>query len=80
MQDAPAGLADDGEGFDEQVVEGGALGDSFLEFDGFRGEIDIGEGLELRLQVVDGGDRGPQRLDVALVLGCQKPLPVLRQS
>ena len=41
VEEAAAGLADHGEGFDEQVVEGGALGDSLFELDGLGGEVDI---------------------------------------
>ena len=33
VQHAPAGLADDGERFDQQVVEGGAVGDAPAELD-----------------------------------------------
>ena len=57
VEEAAAGLADDGKGFDEQVVEGRALGQFFLELDGFGGEIDIGELLDGRLEVVDGRDK-----------------------
>ena len=71
VEDAPAGFADYREGFDQQVVEGGALGEFFLEFDGLGGEIDVGECLELRFEVVDGGDDRPHGLDFALVLGAK---------
>ena len=43
VEEAAAGLAHDGEGLDQQIVERGALRDSFLEFDGFGGEVDIGQ-------------------------------------
>ena len=43
VEDAAAGFADHGEGFDQQVVERGALGDLLLEFDGLGGQVDIGE-------------------------------------
>ncbi len=58
VEEAAAGLADHGEGFDEQVVEGRALGQFFLEFDGFGGQIDIGKLLDGWFQVVDCGDDG----------------------
>ena len=48
VEDAAAGFADDGEGFDQEVVERGAAGESFFEFDGFGGEIDVGELLDAR--------------------------------
>ena len=71
MQDTPAGFADDGEGFNEQIVERGALGDFFLEFDGLGGKVDIGEGLELRFQFVNGGNSRPKRFYFALVFGAE---------
>ena len=43
VEDAAAGFAHHGEGFDQKVVESGALGDSFFKFDGLGGEIDIGK-------------------------------------
>ena len=48
VEDAAAGFADHGEGLDQQVVERGALRDSLFEFDGFRGQIDVGEFAQLR--------------------------------
>jgi hypothetical protein len=58
-----------GERFGEEVVEGGALVEAFLELDGLSGEADIGEGLELRFEVVDGGEDRPHGLHLALVFG-----------
>ena len=75
VEEAAAGFADHGEGFDEQVVEGRALGQFFLEFDGFGGQIDIGELLDGRFQVVDCCDDGLDGLDFALVFGAKKPWP-----
>ncbi len=49
VEDAAAGFADHGEGFDQEVVERGALGDSFFEFNGFGGQVDIGECREARV-------------------------------
>src|ERR1022692_2335962 len=71
VEEAAAGFADHGEGFDEQVVEGRALGQFFLEFDGFGGQVDIGELLDGRFQVVDCGDDGLDGLDFALVFGAK---------
>ena len=50
VEDAAAGFADDGEGFDEQVVERGAVGELLLEFDGLGGQFGVGE-------LLDGGSR-----------------------
>ncbi len=71
VKEAAAGFAHGGEGFDEQVVEGGALGQFFLEFDSFGGEIDIGELLEGGGQLVDGVDEGLNGLDFAFVFGAK---------
>ena len=46
VEEAAAGFADYGKGFDEQVVQRRALGQFFLEFDGFGGQIDIGKLLD----------------------------------
>ncbi len=56
VEDAAAGFAADGEGFDQQIVERCAVGDALLEFDGFGGQIDIGELLDRGFQIVDSGD------------------------
>src|SRR6202167_4284785 len=71
VEEAAASLADYGESLDEQVVERRSLGQLFLEFDGFGGQIDIGKLLDLRLEVVDGGDDGLNGLDFAFVLGAK---------
>ena len=68
VEDAAAGFADDGEGFDQKIVERCALRDAFFEFNGFGGEIDVGELLQGRLEIVDCGDDRTHRLDFALVL------------
>src|SRR5262249_16820351 len=67
-QYTPASLADDGERLHQQVVKGRALGDPFLEFDRFSRQVDVGELLDFRLEGVDCGNPGAQRLDVTLVL------------
>ena len=48
VEDAASGFADHREGFDQKVVERGALGDSLFEFNGFGGQIDIRELAQLR--------------------------------
>ena len=69
VEDAAAGLAADGEGFDQQVVERLAVGDALLEFDGFLGEFGVGELLEPGFEIVDGGDDWTHPLDFAFVPG-----------
>jgi len=71
IEEAAAGFADHGEGFDEQVVEGRALGQFFLEFDGLGGQVDVGKLLDVRLEVVDGGDDRLNGLDFPLVFGAK---------
>ena len=71
VEEAAAGFADDGEGLDQEVVEGGALGDLFLEFDGLGGEVDIGQLADGRLELVDGRHDGPHAFDLALGLGAE---------
>ena len=71
VEEAAAGFADYGEGFDEQVVKGRALGQLFLEFDGFGGQIDIGKLLDGGFQVVDSGDDRLNGLDFAFVFGAK---------
>ena len=56
VENAPAGLADDGERFNQQVVELGSFGQFFFEFDGFGGKVDVGKLLDLRLERVDRHD------------------------
>ncbi len=57
----PGGLADDGEGLDEDVAEGGALGELLPEFRGFSQELGVGKRLDAGFEVVDGRD---ERLDL----------------
>jgi hypothetical protein len=71
VEEAAAGFADHGESFDEQVVERCALGQLFLELDGFGGQVDIGELQDAEFQVVDGGDEGLNGLDFARVFGAK---------
>src|ERR1035441_1743320 len=46
VEEAAPGLVDHAERLDKQIVEGRALGQFFLEPDGFGGQIDIGELLD----------------------------------
>jgi hypothetical protein len=84
--DAAAGLADDGEGFGEELVEGGffgggdligvgetfdGLGDAGAELDGLGGELLVGEGLEGLLEGVDLGEDGKHALDGAFIGGAE---------
>ena len=71
VDEAAAGFADHGEGFDQQVVDGGALRDVFFESDGFGGQIDVRQLAELGLELVDGSHRGQHAFDLALVLGAK---------
>ena len=78
------GFAHDGEGFGQEIVEGGLLGgldllgvrqafegagDAGAELGGFGLELLVGEGLKGFLVAVDLGERGEQALDGALVGG-----------
>ena len=67
VEDAASGFADYGEGFDQEIVEGGALGNSLFKFNGFRGEVGVGEVAKLRLQGIDCGHGGQHPFDFAFV-------------
>ena len=71
VEDAPAGFAHHGEGLDQEVVERGALGEFFFEFNGFGGEVDVGELAHCGLEVVDRGHGGQHLFDFALVFGAE---------
>ena len=49
VQHAAAGLADDGEGFGQQVVERLAVGEPGAELVGLLAELLVGQRLDLRL-------------------------------
>ena len=68
VQHAAAGLADDGKGLGQQVVERLAVGEPRAEFGGLAAELFVGELLDLRLFCVDRGDERAQPLQVTLVL------------
>ncbi len=65
---AAAGFADHGEGFDQQIVEHGSLGDSFFKLNRLGGQVDIGKRANGGFELVNNGDRGPQGFDLTLVL------------
>jgi hypothetical protein len=79
---APAGLANDGKGLRQDLVESFALrgfqrfflrnafeagGNSRAEFYRFGTQLLVGKLLDLRLHVADGRDHGPEPLDNAFV-------------
>ena len=69
VEETAAGFANDSECLDEQIVESSALGEPLFEVDGFCLQVDIGELLRLRLELIDGRDHRQQGFDFALVLG-----------
>ena len=71
VEDAAAGFADHGKGFDQEVVERSALSDSFFEFNSFSGQVDIGKFAKSRLQSGDFRDHGQHALDFTLVFGSE---------
>ncbi len=83
---ALAGFADDGEGFRQEVVEGGAFrgvnlvlvgkavdrgGDARLEFGGFVAEFFVGERQEGGLEAIDLLEERLHLFDGALVAGAE---------
>ena len=68
-QHAEAGLADNGKGFRQQVVERLAVGEASLEFDGFCAELLVGQRLNRRLECTDLTHDRTQFLQIAFVLG-----------
>ena len=73
-QGALAGFTANGEGFDEQVVEGGAVVELLFELGGFGFELFVGELLDGGFEVVDGGDAGSHSTDGAVVRGAEELL------
>src|SRR5262245_39112947 len=68
VEDAPASLTDDGERFDQDVIERCALGEPFFKLNRPGGEIGVGELLDFRLQRVDGVDGGTYGFHIPLSL------------
>ena len=68
VEHAAAGLAHDGEGLGQQVVERGAAGKPLTELGGLLPELAVGEARDRRLERVDGLDNRTDLLQLALVL------------
>ena len=71
VEHAAAGFADHGKGFDQEVVERGALSDSLFEFNSFSGQVDVGEFAKLGFQGADGRHRGQHALHFTFVFGSE---------
>ena len=71
-QDAAAGLAADGKGLDQQVVEGLARGQPLAELGRLLPQLGVGHGLVLRLQGVDGVDGGLELFEIPGVAGAEQ--------
>src|ERR1039458_4326857 len=69
VEEPAAGFADHSEGFDEQVVEGRALGQFSLELDGLGGEVGPRKPLHKGLKVVDSRHDGAHLVQFALCPG-----------
>jgi hypothetical protein len=69
VEDAASGFATDGERFNQKIIKRLAVGDALLEVHRFLGEFLIGELLEPRFEIVDGGDNWTEPLDFAFVPG-----------
>jgi hypothetical protein len=69
---APGGLADDGEGLGQDVVEGRALGELLLELGGLPPQLVVGQGLDLGFELVDAENKGIDPLEGAVVLGAEE--------
>ena len=68
---ALGGLADGGEGRHQQVVERVPIGELLAERVGAGPQLGVGQALELRLEHVDGLDRGAIGLEPAIVRGAE---------
>ena len=66
---AEAGLADNGKGFRQQVVQRLPVSEASLEFDGFCAELLVGQRLNSRLEYTDLTHDRTQFLQIAFVLG-----------
>jgi len=71
IENPPAGLANYREGLHHQVVKRGALGDFFLEFDGFPGEFGVRQLAYCRFECADGCHHRVQLFDFTFVLGSE---------
>ena len=70
-KDAAAGFANGSEGFDEEIVEGGAVVQLVLEFGGFGGELGVGERFVVGLASVDGFFERLEGLDIPVRFGAE---------
>jgi len=61
-----------GSQLEEEVVEGRAMREFFLEFSGFGGEIDVRQLAHGGFELGDGGHRGQHALDLALGFGAKE--------
>ena len=68
----PAGLADDGEGLDQQVVEGLAAVEPLAELAGLGLEGVVVEALHLGLEVADVGHQRLERPDLLALTGAEE--------
>ena len=68
VEHAPPGLAHDGEGFGQQVVQRRAAAEALLEFRGLAAKLGIGERLDARLELVDRRNQRRQPLELTIVL------------
>ena len=64
---ALGGLADGGEGFGDQILDRGAVFHPCAEGLGAGAQLIVGEGSDLRLELVDGGDQRRVFLQLAVV-------------
>jgi hypothetical protein len=67
VERAAAGLADNGERFDEQIVDRLAIGDALTELYGLSAQLLVGEGLDFRFSGADFADERSQPLQFAVV-------------
>ena len=73
----PRRLAHGGEGVDEQVVEGLAVVEPLPEVDGPVGQVVVGQGLHLGLELVDEGNELCQPADLLSLAGPQDAVKTL---
>ena len=69
VQRAAAGLADDGEGLGNQVVQRFAFGEALAEFGGLQAQLFVAERLGLVFFGVDLGNERTDAFQLALILG-----------
>ena len=67
VERAAAGLADDGEGFRQEIVERFPFAETLAEFGGPGADLFVGKRLDGRFEGVDVRDDRPQPLELTLV-------------